>query len=542
MDDLSKQNLAIALVTDNKYLFACGTFIINVIEKIPQASAIIIYYSDISQDDINKISQIDERIQFREYTKQKFLDEFFDGKDYVTDHFFFQRFTHLAAIKFKIFQLLEEFNQVVFFDVDMLLTDNIDFLFDKKGFNIAWKSDGTTLYKKLIMGGYKDEVNDLLMDYPDYDKIDTPNGGFFLINSDFDYKYAYEIGKRFCIQACKYHPNFIDEQVFAYIAYKLNLKIYNVDGVAINATPPWHNKQSKLVHFMQQFKPWSYDLVQLFYPDWLRNYNIFTQKTGLSTNIVKNYSDIGVHLIEDMLYDYWQLVLKKIIFPKELYISHNLKNYNLRLYVNRNIFFDITKVSMADKGSILLYINRSSIKDKTVFDNIYKEIINKYTDIVDCRNEKFYKCKISTYEFPNLQERFDDFYDKVFFLTKCTNTALKIKYFKKIYLKTFFGKYLCINGQKICQTIDHNLAIESYITDKKIVFKVPNNNLFINLIEYPSYITTSSEVFFFDCEYLEDKIAIKVDNMYLSARNDKKGKVSLMPHCKEWELFICQYL
>ena len=57
----SKKNLAIYLFANKKFLFALGTFIINLKDKFNKYDCIIIYHQDFNDDDMDNIRKIEKK-------------------------------------------------------------------------------------------------------------------------------------------------------------------------------------------------------------------------------------------------------------------------------------------------------------------------------------------------------------------------------------------------------------------------------------------------------------------------------------------------
>lgn len=542
---INRKKLAVVLFTDNNYLFACGTFLINLLEKIPQADAFIVYYYDIKYELIEKICKIDSRIKFVNYPPEDFIDEYFSGDFKVLNLPFVKRFTHLALSKFKVFLLLDEFEQVVFFDTDMLLTDNIDSLLSKKEYNIIWKSDKTSVLYKINLIKYDTEKSRLdIKDYDTYDNIDTPNGGFFIINNNFDYQKAYDLSIQFLMRSCKYHPCAIDEILLAYVSYILNLKILDVDPQIYNVLPENFNTNAKLLHFMKQFKPWSHKYVQLIYNKWIENYNKFREYTNISSRHVVYYNEIGNVLFANMRYDFYNQVVKSNIFPEKLKVSTELKNASLRLYYNNHIWFSITKLYMGPACVIHFVVLKTYVVENDIFYRSFEEFIINNKDYENVSNDEAYILRTKKIDVSNVQYIFDKLYEDTYLFRRWPAANMLLSVSKKAIIKTYFNKYLCINRSKLMQTIDINMAynLTAYVNDNKIAFKYSDTDMFIQRISDKGSISLDTNIFFFEFYIVDNNTYIKINNKFLSARNDDNGSVSLVSHNREWERFIVCYI
>ena len=186
----SKKNLAIYLFANKKFLFALGTFIINLKDKFNKYDCIIIYHQDFNDDDMDNIRKIEKKVMFIKYDTNDFCKEFNYTENQIKDISAIKRFTVLGITRFKIFKHLREFKTVILFECDMLLTDDISELLSID-YNIAWKTDvGSTILGKIKYTGIPEEKIQHLPVYSIYQKAITPNAGFVIINDNFDYESA----------------------------------------------------------------------------------------------------------------------------------------------------------------------------------------------------------------------------------------------------------------------------------------------------------------------------------------------------------------
>lgn len=529
---------AIVLNTNGKYLFACGTMILNIMDKIENFDNIIVYYSDVPQEHIEALKKIDKRIICEEVTMDSLNNIFFDGESVIKYNDFIARYTYLCISKIILFQLLEKYEQVIFFDLDMIILDNLNEILDKKKYNIVWKSDNTNILSKIMMFS---KVNKDIPEYDLYTKIITPNGGLFILNRNFDYNLSYKIGKDFVKRCMYHHPFLIDELTFGYIAYKNNLRVFSVNERIYNTIPAYVTSDTKLPHFYRDYKAWNSEIIQFLYPQWGKYYKKLEDITGIKSEEVKIYKDKFKLIGEERFYKTWIKLIENFKFPQDLERPLDINKQSIYFKYNRNISYFIKCNFEAKSFCTVIKIDKENLD---CIANIIEQVKNttqKYTDIKTENKENTIILTSPWCSLKDISTKFIRFYDITLGLRLISNKVF-LHSLDNGYLTTFFNKYLFLCGNKLCQTNDLQMAsyLQIFLAFDKIFFKINGEDLFINNIYSDGTITISNKISFFNCINNSGKLVIKINNNYLSARND--GSIRLMPHGREWEKFIFKYI
>lgn len=529
---------SIVLNTNGKYLFACGTLIINIIDKIENFDNIIVYYSDVPQEHIESLKKIDKRILCEKVTLDSLNKEFYENEKIIDDSTFVKRYTHLPFAKIKMFRLLEEYSQAIFLDLDMLVLDSLDDLLNDKHSNIIWRNDNQTIFDKISRHS---KQNDKIKELELYKKITTPNGGLIILNRNFDFNEAFKIGKEFIKTSLAYHPFLIDELTFGYIAYKLNLKVNNVNGMFYNTFPNYLTSESKLPHFLGNFKPWLSETIQLIFPQWGKFYKKYCELTDNTNDNVKIYKNTYQLIYENKYYNTWLPLLSSYTFPKLLKVNLDINkqfleityNISLKYYIkshslfnNFNIYFDIDKKTTNNISEIIAQINI---------------LLDRYKNLKFENLPEYLRLSSGDCPFHEITRKFSLFYKQTFVIrTICENTD--ISNFKQISLKSYFNKYLYLNGLTLKQTDDEKIAhtLQIYLNSNKLFIKLSDDDTLIKSINKNGIVTLSEKIYCFYCIVENNELSININNNYLSARDD--GSISLMPHGREWEKFSFKYI
>lgn len=527
-------NRAIVLVSDRKNIHALGAFLVNLSKKIIDYKNIIVYIDGFEDDEMNKLKIIDSRIKVVKYTYNNFIDEFSLNPEKINNLPYISYFSFLTLIKFKIFKELNDYEQVVFFDTDMLLLDNIDEILNNS-FNIGWRDDKQTIEFKLKRVGVdiKKVYNN---DYcKDFDRIPTPNGGFIVVNNNFDYNNAYKIGSSFLKKSLEFFPSkfSIIENLFGYVAYTMKLNIYSINSEIYNVFTDNVKSYSKLIHFIgKPYKPWSSEAVQLVFSDWIKNYKEFVTKTYISSNEVKEFTKVNNFIVDNYFREVVEKIKKDIFIPEYLSlvpssekncinIRYNDKcGYKIKIYgwlfTQAEIKCIIKKdTSVLVEIKICLYMMRHLIKDKI-------EVIE---------NGDYYNIVLRDGRIGNIKNNFSFILDKTEkirgILAPEPVDDYKILFPLKARLLSFHNTFLYIKDdilihRKSGQEDDVYIyrRVTSYLLNNKICFFIDSENKFISKIAIDGKVELVEDTYFFNYIYSDDgSIYILNENdKYLSAR------------------------
>lgn len=409
-----KKKLAIMLFANKKYIFALGTFIIN-LKKYISYDCIIIYNSDFSYDDEISIKKIETNIHFIKYTIDDFCNEFSFKKEFIESLPAIKTYGHISPVKFKIFTHLDDFSSIILFDCDMLLLDNISELLNDN-YNIAWKTDAnSTILSKLKMFGYSIENMKKIGLYDIYSKAITPNGGFFVVNDNFDYKYAFNIAHDYFKKYFPIHPFLMGENTFAYINHILKLNLLEADKDIYNVFPHLITLRSKLIHFFRDCKPWNKEYIQYSFREWVNNYLEYVKITNSTSNQVKIFNNIGQeYIVKHSHNEKWNFILKNIGFkyPTELIPRFILTDSALAFDYNSYITYDIFLKDMySNRYSCRLWVLDNHPIGKEIIKKEIFNIIDKYKNLKYIQYNKSIGCETHAVFAKNIQTVFDDIYN-----------------------------------------------------------------------------------------------------------------------------------
>lgn len=340
-----KKERAIAIFVNSDYVFALGTLIINLKQINTKYDNLIAYSYDLTEEDKKFIMDLEPRCKFINYTYDDFVKEFNIKKLSNLSQSFIKRYSHLSYIKLKILELLDSFKCVLLVDLDVLIMDSIDELFDLKC-NIAWRN-GNTFKQKFCPADVR--MNKKFNEIKEFKEINditpTPNGGLVIVNDNFNYQKAYTDGKFFLAAYIDFFSAGIDELTFGFLCHKNNLNLLSLNSNIYNSFPQFYTNESKIIHFFgASLKPWTNPFIQALFPEWMNNYKIFIDKTGKTYPDVQIFNNLGGDVVKPFIIrELWENFLKNANFkiPKSLHLRYDFTKEWLIFDYNSFIYYEI---------------------------------------------------------------------------------------------------------------------------------------------------------------------------------------------------------
>lgn len=528
----------ILLFSNRKYLFALGTFLIN-LQKYISYDGVIVYHDDFTADEQEAILKVDPKVRFIKYGLENFSNEFGLDKDKLKDNFFINRYTVLSVIKFKIFQHLDEFSTLMLFDLDMVLQDGLEELLEKN-FDIAWRNDWQSIRDKLNNWGFNDEsINELGM-YDVYSKTMTPNGGFVVVKRTFDYRKTYEECVRYLREYSFLHPYSIDEIMFGYITEKMKLNVHYVDAGIYNVFPVGISAKSKLIHFLGDYKPWNKRTVQSVFIDWKRNYDRYVELTGMPSEDVNDFSNISECILQDYYLEKWRNLFQQydFVYPQDLKFEPDLSGPRLTFSYHGFISYNIETNWLMPGGFCSVWIDKCNGNISTGSIQIkLHELSKKYEGVISYwEDEKGFGVKTTEKLIHDLPEDFYWLYD-------ITAELRKVPITQYSQVSTFHGTRIYLDTDKHCLVHakeDNGAEIYASINGDKVALFISlmGMNIYVKGIDEDGLVSMTNQQVFFPCWHNKDhSISIEMKNgCMMSAGGD--GKILLRHWNREWERFF----
>lgn len=531
------KNRGILLFSNRKYLFALGTFLINIKKSITY-DGVIVYHDDFTIDEQVALKKIEPKIKFIKYGIDEFVKEFGLDINDMKSCSFIRNYTALAVVKFKIFKHLEEFSTMILFDVDMLLLDSMEELLEND-YDIAWRNGGITIRDGLRRRGFKDQFFRTLGMYDFYSNTIIPNGGFVVVKRSFDYRKAYELGVWYLTNVSFKHPYHIDEILLAYIKDKMHLNACYVDKNIYNVWPNDVSLRAKLVHFMGDFKPWNHQIVQMVFKEWRINYEQCVALTGIESPEVIDYSDVSKCLLQAYCFEKWNELFYKygFVYPRGLRFEPKLTSFELVFTFYGFITYRIELDQWAGACYCSCWLDKDNrnIPQRVFMEKVRSLAINNSSFLNCIENKAGFGVKTIGVSLPNVPKTFYTLYDM-------TEGLRKIPMMRFAEVKTYHGSKIYLDLAKNVLTNSTEMSgVEVFagINGEKISLFINRGqvNVYISEINKEGMVSLVGQQTFFSCINNQDmSISIDVkDGSFLSA--DRNGKVTLSHWNREWEHF-----
>lgn len=241
------------------------------------------------------------------------------------------KYTESVLYKFNIFKLLEEFEKIIWLDVDVLIQDDFSELFSIKE-PIAWRRSSVKLNRRWKTSTAID------------DSWTMPNAGMiFLQKSIKSYvpcsvlDNIFEFVKEVAINS---KDIFIDEISFGALVHRYKIPLQLVDN-KYNAHPFWGiAENAPIVHFAGKFKPWTNNILNLVFYEWEKNNKRYRKLVGNKAKLIRDFDifTTKADLISGVLYnDYWTKLFES--YDLSSIFKVRLPNYSnsITAYISRRI-------------------------------------------------------------------------------------------------------------------------------------------------------------------------------------------------------------
>lgn len=537
---MQKDNkIGILLLTNENYVFACGAFLCNIIEKMPNFAEAIVMHDGISEESAQSLGSLDPRIKLTKYIRADILNDFPFLTNDLLNTTYFRRFSILTSIKFIAFKLLNNYDKLVFMDTDMLLLDDMKVILENNSYNVAWKQDTANIQTKLYYSGWKGDAN-IIKDYGHYT---TPNGGFFIVNNNFDYIEAYNKAVYFFERSCKYHPGSIIEPILGYVCNNLGLKVLNVDPNIYNVIPHYFNPDSKLLHFLLNFKPWSHEATQHAYPQWLEYYKKFTTHAGKEFSQVKIFPEKGRRIFGSACSDIWSNFLASVSIPETFTPPVKLDTAAIRIYCDPCVYFRFSLDWGMGAITVELHFDKRLVEARPQIEDLAGRLLAKPLRLEAFTGGEGFVLKSAMMPTGQCIRQMPIFFERAQELLGEIKGLSVLQTACPGCLKTFFDKYLALKDGVITQESAPGSQFE--LTALKfqnlLAFRAPSGK-YVARISKLGQAALADRPCFYPLKTNGDHVQINIHDLYLSARDDAEGSVHLVSQCRNWESFTFEQL
>lgn len=294
MNQLNKK-VAIVLAGDEKLDFAIANVIIGLKRYSESLIDRVFVYTDMPQEKRDKISLVwRDKITFVSFSYEDCVRDFIEANDGQMESLPIrenERYTHHIYAKFYCFDILRDYDYVIWLDSDVLVQNSIEEI-------LAVETDF-----KWCNGSYKANV-ELYLKYYDNIKgkehrIVKPNGGMLSLSKNILNKISiplriecYKILKKYFAISLDVAGS--DEAPFGILAFQFNLIFIRVQGANIAPNALICDKNTLIVHSAINSKFWSSPFSSLLFGEWYVNHKEWEKIIGRKVTLNFRESNLPI--------------------------------------------------------------------------------------------------------------------------------------------------------------------------------------------------------------------------------------------------------
>lgn len=506
-------------ITSN-YAFAVANVIIGVEKFSPNLVENYIIFSDIddpiNDDDITALQKISNKIIIREFKPPVNISAKLAS-----------RFSRLYTAKFHIFDLLKEYQQVLWLDADILINGDISEIFSYQ--YIAWR--------KTVVP-FTENIASCCPDIVVRNDATAPNAGVILANYRVlgEIDYTQKLYEYLVKLADKSNRILLDELSFGIVADHFNLKVDLLPN-KYNIGLTWKNvDEGHIIHSIGKGKFWNHSLINMLYPEWNINHEIWLANGGSNysgktqfDDILGNKRESKFRALKNMFF--WSKIIKNIILPSDIIAENVLHKRYLRFYIaglDHKIHYEL--LLKKDKLYCCLHCEEKELVYISIYDTLNKIAQDIGFNCID--GEKVYSIEKQIKASNAVQT----------LLTLISNTKPILRDCEK-FLVTCHGTYLCLSDDcsQLIHTTRSSYRIVCNVSDNCTSLYVNDINKYIEKIDDNLKVNLSDNEKFLPVINDKSSIIIPVNNKFLSAR--KSGEhIKLVEQCNTWERFNIRQL
>ena len=347
------------LISNRNYFFALCVLIRNINKFYPNYMIVVLEDGSLTSSDKKIIIDIKKSTEFITCTKDDFCKKYNVNINSKSAVDFIEHYSHLQYLKFEIFNLLEQYDTVMYLDLDIIIKQNIDELFELEC-DISWRN-GVTLLNKMRSILDRKLITLKSLEVNVDDKTQSLNGGLIIVNKSFNFRAAHAYSVEILRKLIDIQGSMIDEIIISLACSRFGLNLIALDPEIYNVHPQYSTIGTKIIHFFGAFKPWSHTALQIFYRDWIDNYLYLNEKYKIESDNVKVVNNYGECIVQ-MHYVYmsfFKLFTNNIFYKilNELQTKLEIDDNKIIFVYSINLYYQIQYFMDSNKYIISLNIN-----------------------------------------------------------------------------------------------------------------------------------------------------------------------------------------
>ncbi|WP_163764955.1 glycosyltransferase [Pelistega ratti] len=400
------------------YTFALATILVNLRQQNSNVyDGIVVYHDGIDIETQDALVKIESRITFVLYTLEDWQQDHTLHIDSKSQQNFLDRFSHLALSKYKIFEQLSAYRQVLLLDLDMVIYGDLSPLFNYHG--IAWRSEAPFIRKFGSRQNRPDYIglDEVPQDHP------APNGGLIYLDDSMDGEVCLQEARHFINVFSSHFGSVLDELAFSWVAYHFNIPVTQLDHKIYNVLPRVVDKESVIVHFMGVEKPWNDELMQLSHPLWRQCYYQANIDGIFDSDKVVDFGAHGQILRKYANQNRWLAFLNSvsITYPTHLSVCLALDKERLDIVYDDSIFYSYTLNKNTQEYKLSLHIqNKLLLADEEVMATLHDVVAKNRQLALNVTAHQAILSTQSTYSINQISSAWQYFYQTTWYCLKLT--------------------------------------------------------------------------------------------------------------------------
>ena len=363
--------------------FALGAMIVGFLKHNQNYDGhFVVFHDGISQEQQDVFRAVCSAISFRRFEEEAVRKRLAKVMEHQSASKIIDRYSHLYFAKFEIFDLLDEFERVIWMDVDMLVRGPLHDLWDFDDF--CWREIGVDALskQKKAFNCFSSEIGDV--------PFRSGNGGLIGVSGSARGKgpvvtqLAFEFFAEYVERSGLVHGDEFAPFLIA-ARNKCNVRALPLDFNCPSATTGAQN--AKIVHAIGNDKFWNNHALKLAYPDWWMWYDEWVRLGGRKTT-AKLSGGGAVKTPNGLVYSarfehHWKSLFASIWgtlpmgFIPDVLMHRKFYQIFLTGFPQRQVHIEITKL---DKGFELgVHIEGEAVEDI----NLIHDISNRMATLSD---------------------------------------------------------------------------------------------------------------------------------------------------------------
>ena len=301
---MKKKRVALVFGITSNYVFALANTLIGLTKHNRKFwDDIIVYYDFLDQNSIDKINEIVE-CKFINFNKKGYLNGI--SKEVLS------KYSEACFYRYECFDLLKEYETVIWNDVDILIQNDISGL-------LNYASDfGFAVTENTVGLNNEANFNKLLLEYDMY--VPLYNSGILVLKDNLC---NYEKMKEWCLKKTSEYSNILrwpDQGIINLLIqeFKITVDKIDINKYCCHPLQKEYIKSASIIHAYGDDKFWTSDYLIKLFPEWENNnlkwQGILKANSQLKSNVGnKDYPLVSCILSTYNRYDYLKESIDSIL-------------------------------------------------------------------------------------------------------------------------------------------------------------------------------------------------------------------------------------